>query len=504
MRWMEKVKKNIRSWLNVNEAHATNIQITETLDYEANAIKNRIWYRGDSGEIDQLYTQINTGIDQYKFWASKSSPGMEIRKIHTGVPSLIVDTLTTVTLADLKDLEFKESTQQELWQQIEEDNKFNKKLEKAVKEVLYIGDGAFKFSLDYKLSKLPIVEFYPGERIDIECNRGRLEQITFKTVYTHEKKQYVLLEHYGYGYVRYELTKDNKVIDINSIPQTEGLIDVQFAGYDVNEEGSRGDFMMAVPIQFFESGKWDGRGQSIFDKKVDSFDAFDEAWSQWMDALRAGRTKEYIPESFIPKDPNTGEPIKPNHFDHRFFKHDNDNREDASNKIEIDQPNIPHDSYLATYITALDQCLQGIVSPSTLGIDMKKLDNAEAQREKEKATLYSRNAIVKALQEVLPEVVKVAISTYNVLNKATPREVEVVAEFGEYANPSFESQVETIGKGKMQGIMSIEAVVEELYGDAKDDDWKIEEIARLKAEQGYASVEEPSVGGVDGELIVTE
>ena len=36
------------------------------------------------------------------------------------------------------------------------------------------------------------------------------------------------------------------------------------------------------------------------------------------------------------------------------------------------------------------------------------------------------------------------------------------------------------------GIMSIEASVDELYGDTKDDEWKQEEIARLKAEQGIS------------------
>ena len=47
MRWTkrlsENVKRGIRSWLNVQEASPANILINETLDYEANAIKNRIW-----------------------------------------------------------------------------------------------------------------------------------------------------------------------------------------------------------------------------------------------------------------------------------------------------------------------------------------------------------------------------------------------------------------------------------------------------------------------------
>ena len=65
--------------------------------------------------------------------------------------------------------------------------------------------------------------------------------------------------------------------------------------------------------------------------------------------------------------------------------------------------------------------------------------------------------------------------------------------FGEYANPSFESQVETVSKAKQGGIMSVEASVDELYGDTKDDDWKQEEVARLKAEQGISDMEEPAL-----------
>lgn len=166
--------------------------------------------------------------------------------------------------------------------------------------------------------------------------------------------------------------------------------------------------------------------------------------------------------------------------------------------LKLLMPAIPHDSYLASYVTALDLCLQGVISPSTLGIDMKKLDNAEAQREKEKATLYTRNAIIEALQETLPELVSVCINAYNILHKTAIEEVDVEIPFGEYANPSFESQVETVAKGKQGGIMSIEAAVEELYGDSKDEDWKAEEVKRLKTEQGLLETDEPSVAGMDG------
>ena len=44
--------------------------------------------------------------------------------------------------------------------------------------------------------------------------------------------------------------------------------------------------------------------------------------------------------------------------------------------------------------------------------------------------------------------------------------------------------------------MSVEASVEELYGDTRDEEWKNEEVARLKAEQGVSQVDELSLGDI--------
>lgn len=61
---------------------------------------------------------------------------------------------------------------------------------------------------------------------------------------------------------------------------------------------------------------------------------------------------------------------------------------------------------------------------------------------------------------------------------------------GEYANPSFESVVETIGKARTSGTMSIEAGVDEMYGDSKDEEWKKKEVSRIKQENGIAEIDE--------------
>lgn len=475
----EKIKTGIRTWLHIQPAVNGSISIQETLDYEGNAIKNKIWYRGESEELSQLYSQIDG--DKTRFWSASCTIGMEIRKIHVGLPAMLCDMLASIVTDDMNLIDA--GSRQTEWDKIAEENDFIELVKQAITETLYIGDGAFKISFDTNLSKYPILEFYSGDKTEIIKDRGRVKEIVFKTVYNVQRQEYVLLEHYGIGYIHYELTRGGRGYDLSVIPELAHLSDVTW-----NDK-----FIMAVPLMFYKSAKYTGRGKSIFDAKIDNFDALDEAWSQWMDALRKNRTKEYIPENMLPRSPIDGKVLKPNAFDNAYIQTDGSMAEGTVNKIELVQGNIPHESYLATYITALDLCLQGIMSPSTLGIDVKKLDNAEAQREKEKATLYSRNNIVEQLQKVLPKLVTATFNAIDTLNKTAIKDIDIDVTFGEYANPSFESQVETVSKAKQGGIMSIEASVDELYGDTKDDEWKQEEIARLKAEQGISDMEEPAL-----------
>lgn len=478
------IRRNVRSFLQIEPADSTSFYIKESLDFESTIFKNRIWYRGDAEELSQFYKNIgNEATNGSRFWAAVPSIGMDIRKAHTGLPSIIIDTLTSVVMSDMNDITVNEKYK-ENWETIQKENNFSELLEQAVKDVLVDGDGAFKITIDTNISQYPILEFVTGEYVEYTYTRGRLREIVFKTPYVHNSNRFVLYETYGYGYIRSELRKGNQVIGLNSIPQTEKLQEeITFSN----------SFMMAKKFVVYESNKWRGRGKSIIDNKADAFDALDECWSQWIEALRLGRAKEYIPTTMLPRNPKTGEVMRPNAFDNAYIEREKGMNENDVQKIDVVQPTIPHESYLATYVTALDQCLQGIISPSTLGIDTKKLDNAEAQREKEKTTLYTRNKIVSKIQDIIPEVIDSLFKSYFEMVKQPLEDIEAEIPFGEYANPSFESQVETVSKGKSGGVMSIEASVEELYGDSKDEEWKKEEVKRLKQEQGIAELEEPAV-----------
>ena len=52
------------------------------------------------------------------------------------------------------------------------------------------------------------------------------------------------------------------------------------------------------------------------------------------------------------------------------------------------------------------QIMNGIISPATLGMDIAKKDNAEAQREKEKVTVFTRNKLARAEKKILEKIVQ--------------------------------------------------------------------------------------------------
>ena len=486
---IDKLRNGIIKFLKVDEATPLSISVREQFNFEDNCFKNRLWYRGESSELNTFYHQVQN--TNYSFWGSIPTAGLEIRKIHTGLPKLIVNTLTNIVLSDFNGIEFNVDKIEikEYWERFEKENDLNTIINKAFKQTLCLGDGAFKYSIDTSISQLPILEWYPADRVEYKYNRGRLIEIVFNTQFNQEVgSPFILKEFYGKGYIRYKLFRNGIEVPLNSFEGTSELQDVMF----------NGDFIMAVPMMFFKSEKYEGRGESIFEGKTDNFDSLDECWSQWIEALRTGRPSTYIPEMLLPRDPNTGAIIKPNNFDNKFIKIGNDMSENAHNKIDVEQVNIPHDSYLATYVTALDLCLQGLISPSTLGIDVKKLDNAEAQREKEKTTLYTRQILVKEFTETFKKVVDTLFKIKNCLNNEVFEDVNVNINFGEYATPSFESVIETMSNPNTP--MSIEAKVEEIWGDSKDNEWKQQEVMRIKEQTGVATMDEPAVNADYGNI----
>ena len=157
MKFIENIKEGIRtkmkSFLQIDKSQALQIHITEGLDEDAKVIKNRIWYRGDAHELSELYAQLPYKEDT--FWGAVQTAELKMRKIHTGLPALIVDVLTGIVIDDYNGIEFTSAAKADEaeWEEIEKDNKFNEILKKAITKGLSRGRGAFKISFDSEISK---------------------------------------------------------------------------------------------------------------------------------------------------------------------------------------------------------------------------------------------------------------------------------------------------------------------------------------------------------------
>lgn len=442
-----------------------------------------LWYRGDASELHQYYTQTDDMMGNAKFWAAESSNGIDFRKIHTGLPAMIMDMLADIIVDSFNKITITNNDQaQKDWEDIAEDNDFKETVKQSIIDVFVEHDGAFKISYDTEISKYPIIEFYPGSKVEFEYTRGRITAVIFKNYYDKKNVTYVLKERYDKKSVTYTLYKNDNICQLSEIEETKDL-----------EEVTDNTFMMAIPMMFNKSKKFKGRGQSIIEKKIDAFDSFDEVWSQWIDAIRDNRTHEYIPEELLPQDEN-GNYLKPNTFDRRFTQIGSSLQEDKGSQIIRNNSDFDYEGMLQSYITALDLCLQGLISPSTLGIDVKKLDNADAQREKEKATQYTRGKVIDTLEKVIPKLVCACLMAYDKARDKTAGKYEATVDFKEYANPSFEATVETVSKARPnQNIMSIEKTVDTMYGDSLSKEEKEEEVRRLKEEAGIIEKEEPSI-----------
>lgn len=480
------------------QAYNHTLIISESLSYKDNAFKNKILYRGDAYELEQLYAKLRARGRQYNFWGQfGDTKNQTVLKVHSGLPALMTDTMAGVCLSDMRSITFENVLSNQVWEQIEKENDMKGLYKKGLVGGLVVGDGALKWTYDFAITDYPIPEYYDGDEVDYVWERGRIKEIVFFTKYYHKEQEYTLKEIYGYGYIKNELYHNKDLISLDSIPQTANLRDCYFAGCEAGKDGSikkRGAYMLAVPLIFFPSSKWEGRGESIFDKREGILSAIDEGLSQWVYAERMARPKTFIKDSLIKRDPKTnGEMMKPNAFND-FFVVDDDMGENGKNGITTVQFEIPWQSYFQTHVAFLDCALQGFMSAATLGIDVKKMDNAEAQREKEKTTLYTRSSIVDIYGDALKKFAMAGVQSYFDLHGTRQEAGEPNVNFGDYANPSFEAQIETISKARVSGIMSIEAAVEELYGDTKTDEWKAEEIQRLKDESGCVSLDEPGFG----------
>ena len=482
-----------------------------------------IWYSGDSDELLNFYTRQNTIDYNYEPWYSRnkrsyfwsvSSTEEDVKRTHSGQPRNIVDTL--VAVIGKPDIQGGAN-------ELGADNIINSNIDKIITEnkfwkmyeqlqmplTLVEGWGCYKINWDKDLSDYPIILYYRAEAVDFIFKSNRLIACIFKDFYTDGKnKRYLVTE-------TRRLEKKNLYIDKEAF-LLSGEDDVltpvkmkdipQLAGTDEHIVIENFNNLFAVPCIFYEDTHTSAPGRSIFTGKLDLFDDLDQCLSQAANTVRRSTTVEYFDSNFLERDRKTGLPVQPKEFDRKMVMYRGTTGPDGTNAgknpVQVTQPEVNFEQYSDQAVAILMQIVNGIMSPATLGIDISKRDNAEAQREKEKVTIFTRNLLVDTESDILKDLFSQVLCAYELMTNGviTHKRYDISINYSEFADDSFENKIAVLGDAYDKKNLSPKMYLIRLYGHSLsqsdfDAELKFLEEASKQAEQDPFNEDGPVLPG---------
>lgn len=517
---IEKIKDRIIKFLGVQKLNDNpnseryNFISSEDVVIKQHLNEYKIWYIGDSDELLNFYTNreitgnaenpiYNRNKTEY-FWGINPEE-FHVKRVHSGVPNAIVSTLSNAIGDPI--ITAKDEYQKTI-DDILEDNTFKVMLNQQQRPLTLVeGWGAYKVSFDKSISKFPIIEYYEADDVDFVIKKGVCVGIIYKDYYKYQSKDYLLLEtrsiNNGDSKIEYELfrlDKSNSLekVPLNTIPELSGL--------DENGKILEGyKKILGVPSKYFFDPLNKKYGRSIFAGKIDLFDDLDQSLSQRSKTCKVSTPREYFPVDAMERDSN-GNPIFPKVYDRQFIKsvsYPNGDGE-TNGTIQTTQPQLNFDQYSNEQRAILDMILTGVLSPASLGIDIAKKDNADAQREKEKVTIQTRNNVIAMENKIIKELITICldIKEYIDTGKITiGTDYGISVKYNEFANPSFESLSQVLTPMFTQGAISTEMYVDKLYGDSLSAEEKQKEIEWLNKKQSEDNLQESDfeLGGEEDE-----
>ena len=173
----------------------------------------------------------------------------------------------------------------------------------------------------------------------------------------------------------------------------------------------------------------------------------------------------------------------------------------VDNSIQTTQPQLNFDQYSQEQKAILDFILTGILSPATMGIDVAKKDNADAQREKEKVTIMTRNTVIASETQILKELFQITMAMKDYMDGkgVSLSDYDVSVKFSGFANPSFEGLSQVLTPMWQAGAISDEMFGNKLYGDSLSAEEKKREIEALKANRERDTADLEALMGDRGE-----
>jgi len=444
---------------------------------------NKMWYLGNGDELLNWYTNqqiygwaknpiYNRNKRQY-FWGR--SVAEMVKRIHSGVPKAIIDTLSNIIGSPVI------TCPDTVLNEILKKNNYDFILTQQARPLSSVeGDGCFKINMNPLLSKYPLIEFYSAEDWFPIVKSNILVGIAFKSYYKTEKdKDFVLFEiralrkdGLAIEYALFRAGRENEIIpcELKAVPELANLTNVFIPGCKR---------LLATPLKYYYDPLNNNRGKSLFDGKLDLFDLLDEILTQAGQTNRVSTPVEYYPVDLLERTKH-GAPMLPSLYNRQYVKIEAtpDGDGNINNEIKTTQPDLNFDKYMSLYSQVLSSTLIGLLSPSSLGFDVAKKDNAEAQREKEKQSIFTRNTMIKVETDVNVDLCTQLLMCY--YNNFEEKDYQISVKYDEFASPGFENKLQVYGPAWIQGEISTDRYVSLLWADRLSEEEIKKEIEWLE------------------------
>lgn len=483
-----------------------------------------VWYCGDADDLLNYYTRndviefnydplFNRNKKSY-FWSVSSKEG-DIKRTHSGQPRNIVDTLVNIigvpriSVGTGEPDSVLKKPDKILKEILEENDVFRTLLQEARPLTLVEGWGAWKINWDKSVSNHPILLYYRADSVDFIYVSKRLRAIVYSDYFQDDLgNDYVLFEtrrtDSGNLVIEKELFRVAKggSETITPVPLSD-LPCLKDIKPQIIIENYRG--FLGYPSIYYYDSTGDCYGRSIFTGKEDLFDDLDQCLSQSANTVRRSTPQEYFDVQYLEKDEN-GLPKMPQVYDRKYIQVQGGMTGDGASgtnlPVTVTQPRLDFVQYDAEAQHILLEAISGVMSPATLGIDIAKKDNADAAREKEKVTIFTRNGIIGEEKKIWKHICNDLLIGDELMRtgKATCMSYDIDVRYDEYADASWESVLKTIMTGWQAGILSDEFAVDALHKDSSTE-IKERELAFLKElREQEKNMSMPQNQGMFGEL----
>lgn len=462
---------------------------------------NSVWYSGVDVALKKLYSRdlnsfrdINSDELNY-FWAQPTE-GLNIRKIHSGIPQLISEKMVDLILSngyEIKCYVDKDLTDEDLKTAERKDdiakwNNLEEKIGEAIETESWGGGVAFKLSAA-KRFPYPVIEAIQPDEYEPRIEAGRIVEDIFITYYESKGTFYKLKEYYGFdeagSYIKYKLYKKNETdwieTNLSEIEETRGLtewhypnVKRKFSLYKPNK----------LPNSEFRGSKL---GESDYSGSHGVFDAIDEVLSTMVQEFRDGRIKNFWPSDLLPVDPTSNKQYVPPSLKKDFIVYNTGiGEKEKPNKPEMVQGEIHSEKYIETFKKLIETVLNNAgLSPQTIGVTGLESTAAseESQQLREKVSIRTREKKVGLWVSALNELMELALMLDDIKNGNAVGDYTIVTTFNDYKIKSLVEKTNEAVTGVQGKTWDILTAVKHIHESMTEEE-QILTAVKIKVENG--------------------